>query len=178
MTSLHLLRCGLKSLEGCPCWRPGAWHHQFQTRLLKMQKSLRGATPFLTYTFRVNFRSSLDTSYWQKASRQTATTTRKTQQVCKFCKKPALTIKVVLSIRLIQQIPTDYIQQIPKATEHWYQKTQKIVGSVQNPGCRDEENERDHKEVWQRENWHEAYEWNCISSFACKSLPRYISYRQ
>ena len=35
-----------------------------------MQKSLRGATPFLTYTFRVNFRSSLDTSLLAK-SKQT-----------------------------------------------------------------------------------------------------------
>ena len=132
MTSLHLLRCGLKSLEGCPCWRPRAQHHQFHTRLLKMQKSLRGATPFLMYTFKVNFMSSLDTSLLAKSKQTNSNNNNKNPASLQILQKASANNKGH-SVHKVDSTDSHRLHTTDsKGHRALIPGTQKIVCSVQN----------------------------------------------
>lgn len=72
----------------------------------------------------------------------------------------------MLFIILAQQFSIDHLTVIKSGRALVYQKTHRIVYSVQNVGYRVGENERDQKGVCKGENWHDKPEGTSISSFS------------
>lgn len=96
------------------------------------------------------------------------------QQMCIFCKEPRPTIKVMLFIILAQQFSIDHLTGTKSGRALVYQKTHRIVYSVQNVGYRVGENERGQKAVCKGENWHDKPEGTSISSFSQVTFKVYL----